>query len=134
MASPTEAPAIEVNSSLSAPRVTRALDCVIAERGRRESIRADNRPEFTSRRFVAWAEQRGITLTHIQPGKPVQNSFIESFNGRLRGECLNANGFTSMADAPQDRREADRLQPTPASQQPGVSHAGRVCAAMVSAG
>lgn len=94
-----EAPVIQVDSSLSAPRVTRALDEVIAERGKPEGIRVDNGPEFTSRCFVAWAEQRGITLIHIQPGKPVQNSFIESFNGRFRDECLNANWFTSMADA-----------------------------------
>lgn len=94
-----EAPVIQVDSSLSAPRVTRALDEVIAERGKPAGIRVDNGPEFTSRCFVAWAEQRGITLIHIQPGKPVQNSFIESFNGRFRDECLNANWFTSMADA-----------------------------------
>jgi len=94
-----EAPVIQVDSSLSAPRVTRALDEVIAERGKPEGIRVDNGPEFTSRCFVAWAEQRGITLIHIQPGKLVQNSFIESFNGRFRDECLNANWFTSMADA-----------------------------------
>ena len=94
-----EVPVIEVDSSLSAPRVTRALDAVIAERGQPERIRLDNGPEFTSRCFVAWAEQRGIPLTHIQPGKPVQNSFIESFNGRFRDECLNANWFTSLGDA-----------------------------------
>jgi putative transposase len=94
-----ESPVIEVDMSLSAPRATRALDTVIAERGTPERIRIDNGPEFTSRCFVAWAEQRHITLVYIQPGKPVQNSFIESFNGRFRDECLNANWFENLADA-----------------------------------
>ena len=94
-----ESPAIEVDSSLSAPRVTRVLDGVIAARGAPESIRIDNGPEFTSRCFVAWAEGRKIRLIYIQPGKPVQNSFIESFNGRFRDECLNASWFENLADA-----------------------------------
>ena len=94
-----ESPAIEVDSSLSAPRVTRVLDGVIDERGAPESIRMDNGPEFTSRCFVAWAEGHKIRLIYIQPGKPTQNSFIESFNGRFRDECLNANWFENLADA-----------------------------------
>ena len=94
-----ESPAIEVDSSLSAPRVTRVLDGVIDERGVPESIRIDNGPEFTSRCFVAWAEGRKIRLTYIQPGKPAQNGFIESFNGRFRDECLNANWFENLTDA-----------------------------------
>jgi putative transposase len=94
-----ESPVIEVDSSLSAPRVTRVLDQVIEERGLPEGLRLDNGPEFTSRCFVAWAEQRGIPLLYIQPGKPVQNSYIESFNGRFRDECLNANWFENMPDA-----------------------------------
>jgi len=94
-----ESPAIEVDSSLSAPRVTRVLDGVIDQRGVPESIRIDNGPEFTSRCFVAWAGDRKIRLIYIQPGKPVQNSFIESFNGRFRDECLNASWFENLADA-----------------------------------
>jgi putative transposase len=94
-----ESPAIEVDFSLAAPRVTRVLDAVIDERETPDSIRIDNGPEFTSRCFVAWAEQRGIKLVYIQPGKPVQNSYIESFNGRFRDECLNANWFENLADA-----------------------------------
>jgi putative transposase len=95
-----EVPAIEVDCSLSSPRVTRVLDEVIESRGvAPESIRIDNGPEFTSRCFLAWAEQRSIQLVHIQPGKPTQNSFIESFNGRFRDECLNANWFENLADA-----------------------------------
>lgn len=95
-----EVPVIEVDISLSAPRVTRALDAAMEQRGTApESIRIDNGPEFTSRCFLSWAEQRGIRLVHIQPGKPMQNSFIESFNGRLRDECLNANWFENLSDA-----------------------------------
>jgi putative transposase len=94
-----ESPAIEVDNSLSAPRVTRVLDSVIDQRGLPERIRTDNGPEFTSRCFVAWAEQKGIQVTYIQPGKPTQNSFIESFKGRFRDECLNANWFENLADA-----------------------------------
>jgi putative transposase len=94
-----ESPVIEVDASLSAPRITRVLDEVIEQRGRPDGMRLDNGPEFTSRCFLAWAEQRGIQLVFIQPGKPVQNSFIESFNGRFRDECLNANWFENLADA-----------------------------------
>jgi putative transposase len=94
-----ESPVIEVDTSIAAQRVTRVLDAVIDQRGAPKSIRIDNGPEFTSRCFIAWAEQRGIRLTYIQPGKPVQNSFIESFNGRFRDECLNANWFENLADA-----------------------------------
>jgi putative transposase len=95
-----EAPVIEVDRSLSSPRVTRALEQAIESRGAGpESIRVDNGPEFTSRCFLSWAEQRGIRLVHIQPGKPTQNSFIESFNGRFRDECLNAHWFENLADA-----------------------------------
>lgn len=56
-------------------------------------------PEFTSRHFIAWWEKRKIRLIHIQPGKPMQNGLIESFNGRFRDECLNANWFLNLADA-----------------------------------
>ncbi len=94
-----EAPAIEVDTSLSGLRVTRVLDRIIAERGKPDGLRLDNGPEFTSRCFIAWAEQRGVPLIYIQPGKPVQNSYIESFNGRFRDECLNANWFENLADA-----------------------------------
>ena len=94
-----ESLAIEVDTSLSGLRVTRVLDRIIAERGKPDGLRLDNGPEFTSRCFIAWAEQRGVPLIYIQPGKPVQNSYIESFNGRFRDECLNANWFENLADA-----------------------------------
>jgi putative transposase len=94
-----ESLAIEVDTSLSGMRVTRVLDRIIEERGNPDGLRLDNGPEFTSRCFIAWAEQRGVPLIYIQPGKPVQNSYIESFNGRFRDECLNANWFENLADA-----------------------------------
>jgi len=94
-----ESLAIEVDTSLSGLRVTRVLDRILAERGKPDGLRLDNGPEFTSRGFIAWAEQRGVPLIYIQPGKPVQNSYIESFNGRFRDECLNANWFENLADA-----------------------------------
>src|SRR5437588_20121 len=64
-----------------------------------EEIVVDNGPEFRGRVLAAWSEQRGVRLEFIQPGKPAQNAYIESFNGRLRDECLNANWFTSLSDA-----------------------------------
>jgi putative transposase len=94
-----ECPAIEVDTSLGGLRVRRVLDRVAAERGLPEAIVLDNGPEFRGRALAAWSEERGVRLEFIQPGKPVQNAYVESFNGRLRDECLNANWFTSLNDA-----------------------------------
>ena len=94
-----ECPAIEVDTGLSSGRVTRVLDWIISQRGKPEMIRCDNGPEFTSRHFLVWCEERQITLLHIQPGRPMQNGHVESFNGRFRDECLNHNWFTTLADA-----------------------------------
>jgi len=94
-----ECPAIEVDTSLGGLRVRRVLERMATERGLPEAIVVDNGPEFRGRALAAWSEQRGVRLEFIQPGKPVQNAFVESFNGRLRDECLNANWFTSLNDA-----------------------------------
>lgn len=94
-----ECPVIEVDTSLGGLRVRRVLDRMAIERGLPEVIVVDNGPEFRSRALAAWSEERGVRLEFIQPGKPVQNAYIESFNGRLRDECLNANWFTSLSDA-----------------------------------
>jgi putative transposase len=67
-------------------------------RGRPESVRSDNGPEFTSRRMLAWSEDWKIGLVHIQPGRPMQNGHVESFHGRLRDECLNASWFRTLND------------------------------------
>src|SRR5439155_253611 len=64
-----------------------------------EAIVLDNGPEFRGRALAAWSEERGVRLEFIQPGKPVQNAYVESFNGRFRDKCLNANWFTSLSDA-----------------------------------
>jgi len=91
--------ALEVDTSFPSPRVTRVLDQVIAARGKSQSIRMDNGPELTSRHFLAWGIDQQIELRHIEPGKPVQNAKVESFNGRLRDECLNVSWFVNLWDA-----------------------------------
>jgi putative transposase len=98
-------PAIEVATGICSRKVTRTLERIIGERGKPQALRCDNGPEFTSRHFLGWCEEQGITVIHIQPGKPMQNGHVESFNGRLRDECLNANWFVNLADA---RRKIER--------------------------
>jgi len=92
-------PGILVEPGISGERVVRHLDEVCAEYGYPKAISVDNGPEFISNALDRWAHQRGVALHFIDPGKPTQNAFIESFNGRLRGECLNANWFESLAHA-----------------------------------
>jgi putative transposase len=70
---------MEVGVSLGSQRVTRVLERAISERGTPQSLRCDNGPEFTSRHFLSWCEQRGITVVHIEPGRPMQNGYVESF-------------------------------------------------------
>jgi putative transposase len=79
--------------------VTRELEKIVAERGAPEAIRCDNGPEFTSRHFLAWGMERKIEVVHIEPGRPVQNAFVESFHGKLRDECLNASWFANLFEA-----------------------------------
>ena len=95
-----ESLAIEVDTSLPGVRVARVLDRVIAERGAGPvEITLDNSPELTSRALDQWAYERGVRLRFIEPGKPIQNAFIESFNGRLRDECLNEHWFLTLVHA-----------------------------------
>ena len=96
-----ECPALEVDSCLSSRRVTRVLDWVIEQRGAPDAIRCDNGPEFTSRHFLTWCEDRKIRIVYIQAGRPMQNGYVESFNGRFRDECLNEHWFMTMAHARQ---------------------------------
>ena len=91
--------ALEVDTSFAGLRVTRALDQIIAERGQPRAIRCDNGPELTSRHFLAWGIDRKIDVVHIQPGKPTQNAYVESFHGRLREECLQVSWFQNLFDA-----------------------------------
>jgi putative transposase len=90
--------ALEADFSLGSGRVTRVLERLIEERGRPESLRSDNGPEFTSRRMLGWSEDWKVGLVHIQPGRPMQNGHVESFHGRLRDECLNASWFRTLND------------------------------------
>ena len=76
-----------------------ALDKVIALRGAPQSITVDNGTEFTSKALDLWAYRNGVHLDFIRPGKPVENGYIESFNGKLRDECLNVEVFFTLADA-----------------------------------
>jgi len=92
---------LEMDTSLPGLRVAQVLERVAQERGLPETIQVDNGPEFISRVVDQWAYANGVALHFIDPGKPVQNAFIESFNGKFRDECLNQNWFTSLEDARQ---------------------------------
>ena len=91
--------AIEVDTSLCGRRVARVLDAIGEIRGYPQTIVMDNGTELTSLAMACWARDRKVRLHFIQPGKPTQNAFIESFNGRFRDECLNENEFASLAHA-----------------------------------
>ncbi len=93
-----EALAIEVDTSLPGTRVVQVLERIIGERGAPIQIVLDNGPELAGKALDQGAYARGVRLRFIAPGKPVQNAFIESFNGRLRDECLNRHGFLGLAD------------------------------------
>ena len=95
----TEAVAVVPARALGGLPVTRILDRLARERGLPQVLRTDNGLEFCGRAMLTWAHERGITLRLIAPGKPNQNAYIESFNGRLRDECLNEHWFTSLAHA-----------------------------------
>lgn len=94
-----ESPAIVVDQSISGERVVRELDQLAEIRGLPEMIVMDNGPEFTGKALDAWAYRRGVKLHFIRPGKPVENAYVESFNGKFRDECLNAHWFVSMGHA-----------------------------------
>jgi len=92
-------PAIEVDTSIAGERVTRVLERAGELHGFPKTIVVDNGPEFTGKVLDAWAHRRGIQLHFIRPGKPVENAFAESFNGRLREECLNQHVFVDLRAA-----------------------------------
>lgn len=94
-----EAVVMEVGVSLPSRRVIEALERAIAERGKPSRIRLDNGPEFTSQLLDVWAHNRGIELRFSRPGKPVDNCDVESFNSRVRDECLNLHCFRDLAEA-----------------------------------
>jgi putative transposase len=92
-----EAVQIVADTSIPALYVTRVLDQVKAERGLPKVIRTDNGPEFAGRTMQDWAARNGVELRFIQPGKPVQNAYVESFNSRFRDECLSQHWFASLS-------------------------------------
>jgi putative transposase len=94
-------PLIEADLTLTGPKVVVALERVVRRHGYPKMITVDNGSEFASRALDAWAYAHGVQLDFIRPGKPVENAVIESFNGRFRDECLNANVFISLHDARQ---------------------------------
>ena len=94
-----ECPGQIVDLSISGERLARFLDDLGARCGLPETLVLDNGPELTSRAMFEWSRRTGVKLHVIDPGKPVQNAFVESFNGRFRDECLNEEWFTSLAHA-----------------------------------
>jgi putative transposase len=90
--------ALEVDTSFASRRVTRVLEQIVEERGVPQAIRCDNGPELTSRHFLAWCVERKIELRHIEPGRPMQNGRVESFNGKFREECLRVSWFWNVLD------------------------------------
>jgi putative transposase len=91
--------AIEIDTSINGNRVTRVLDWFALTRGVPEVITTDNGPEFAGIALDRWAYNNNVRLDFIKPGKPIQNAFIESFNGRLRHECLNQHYFVTLEEA-----------------------------------
>ena len=94
-----EALAVEMDTSFNGERVKQVLDRVSEFRGSPDMIRSDNGPEFTGRVIFEWMQDNNVYHNLIQPGKPVQNSFIESFNGRFRDEFLNEQWFGNLNEA-----------------------------------
>ena len=90
---------ISVDYGISGQYVTRLLDRAATFRGYPTAVRTDNGPEFTSRAFIAWAQSHGVRHILIQPGRPMQNGYIESFNGKFRDECLNEHWFETLVQA-----------------------------------
>lgn len=91
--------AVRVERSIKGADVIKILNEVIDERGKPEQIQSDNGSEFTSNAVLSWVHSQGIDWRYIEPGKPVQNSHIESFNGKIRDKCLNENWFETLNEA-----------------------------------
>ena len=96
-----QSPLVDVDVSMSGELVADALDRYVVEHGVPVSITVDHGTEFTSKALEEWAYRRGVKLDFIRPGKPTENGHIESFNGRLRDECLNVEQFWTIDDAKQ---------------------------------
>jgi len=94
-----ESVTIAPDTAIAGAYVTRLRERVKLERGLPKLIRSDNGKEFCGRAMAIWAHENEVALCFIEPGKPNQNAYVESFNGRLRDECLNEHWFTSLAHA-----------------------------------
>jgi putative transposase len=94
-----ESLAIEVGQGITGEQVVAVMNRIATVRGAPKSIRVDDGPEFVSRALDQWAYLHQVTLDFSRPGKPTDNALVESFNGRLRDECLNTNWFLSLDDA-----------------------------------
>lgn len=90
--------AIQVDLSLPSVRVVRVLDCIVAWRGYPAKIRMDNGPEFISATLAEWADEHGVKLEFIKPGKPTQNSYVERFNRTYRTEVLDMYAFRRLSE------------------------------------
>ena len=93
-----EALAIEIDTSLSSKRIIRTLERIIEKRGKPKTIRTDNGPEFASKDFELWCKDQGIENQYIQPGKPMQNGYIERFNRLYREAILDAYAFIDLEE------------------------------------
>lgn len=106
---------IAVDYGVSGEYVTRILDRVAVFRGYPLAVRTDNGPEFTSRKFLAWTHAHGVRHILIQPGRPMQNGYIESFNGKFRDECLNEQWFETLTQAREEialwRQDYNEIRP-----------------------
>lgn len=96
---------LEIDYSLPASRVQRALEQIIEWRGKPKAIRCDNGPEYISKRIQLWAKSQGISLLYIQPGKPQQNAYVERWNRTVRHEWLEMNHFETIKEAQKTAEE-----------------------------
>jgi putative transposase len=107
--------AIEVERSLQSIDVLECLADLFVERGLPDYIRSDNGPEFAAKQIRTWLERLGVGTLFIEPGSPWENGYVESFNGKLRDECLNREVFTTLAEAKvlieQWRKEYNQIRP-----------------------
>jgi putative transposase len=120
--------ALVADTSLSGRRVGRELDTIIAQRGKPATCVSDNGTELTSMAILRWCQDTGVEWHYIAPGKPTDNAFIESLNGKFRAECLNANWFLSLDEARRKceawRRDYNEVRPHSAigNQVPAMLH------------
>ena len=113
-----EALGIGIDTSLPAPRIVRALDQLLEIRGKPQVLRSDNGPEFISEALARWARRHGVELRFIQPGKPMQNGYVERFNRTYREEVLNCYVFETLGEV---RRMTDEWLPRYDEQRPHES-------------